>query len=520
MSSIYNKKNPEEDAKEGLSKELSGDTVDLPKDLSPHSDMLTLEKSPCLLKPIFLCVCISFGGFMFGWDVGTIGGITNMQSFQAYFGTITDPVTGLKRFPDLIIGLLISIFNIGCAIGGLTLAKLGDFKGRKLGIIAAIAVYWVGLQLQVINHQKWLQFFFGRVVTGLAVGSTAVLIPMFISESAPTKIRGSMVVLYQLMVTLGILAGNIINYICLKSFSSQPNDNRQWQVPLLLGFAWSVIILVGLSFTPESAQYLMLKRNDVQKAKRSFSLMNGIDEEDEKTYEFIEESMREKQDMLKMGKQQGIFEFITGKPKLGLRLLIGVLVMTFQQLSGINYFFYYGTTIFERAHLDPYLTPIVLSGVNFGATFVSIYLVEALGRKSCLLLGSVGMFCCMMIYASVGSFALESVSSAGIMTATTCVYIFFFATTLGPVTFVLVSELFPMKTRATSMAICSSFNWLFNFAISLLTPTITSKIGFLYGYFFAGCLFLSALCVWILVPETRNKTEADINRIYECTNSE
>lgn len=513
MPIVCNNQLYEEGAKPEDRSELSDCSIVTAKEST--SQFRNTEEHTGFLRPIALCTAISFGGFIFGWDVGTIGGISNMESFKANFGTVIDPETSEKAFPTLVIGLVISIFNIGCAVGGLTLAKLGDFKGRKFGIYAAIFVYWIGLLLQLIKDETWYQFLVGRIVTGLAVGSTAVLVPMFISESAPLKIRGAMVVLYQLMVTLGILMGNIINYICMEVFSNNPNSNKQWQLPICLGFLWSFVVVVGLLFTPESAQHLILKKNQIETAKRSYSRMNGISVEDEKTFQFVEDTLREKQEMLRRGKQQGIFEFVTGKPQLGLRLLIGVLVMTFQQLSGINYFFYYGTTIFANANLHPYITPIILSMVNFIATFGGIYLVEALGRKSCLLLGSIGMFCSMVLYATIGTFALDLYGANAVMVVTTCIYIIFFATTLGPVTFVLVSELFPMKTRATSMAICSSFNWMFNFAISLLTPTITSKIGFAYGYFFAGCLLLSAIFVWVLVPETRNLTEADINEIYE-----
>lgn len=469
-----------------------------------------------LVKPIFLCLAISFGGFIFGWDIGTIGGISNMKSFQNNFGTLHDPITNERYLPDILIGLIISIFNIGCAIGGLTLAKLGDFKGRKFGIYLTLFVYCTGLIIQLTKDQKWYQFLIGRIFTGLAVGSTAVLVPMFISESAPLRIRGAMVVFYQLMVTLGILIGNVINYAC-KRMTDEATNNISWQFPIFLGFVWTLVIIVGLMFTPESAQYLIIKKNAIDDAKRSFSKMNGVSETDKATIEYVEETIKRQVLTGKQENRQGLFEFITGKPQYGIRLLTGILVMSFQQLSGVNYFFYYGTTIFKSVNMDPYITSIILSSVNFMATFGGIYMVESLGRKASLLLGSIGMFFCMLIYTSVGGFALGSSASGFVMIAATCVYIVFFATTLGPVTFVIVSELFPMRTKATSMAICSSFNWMFNFLISFLTPVITSRIGFLYGYIFAACLLLSATFVWFMVPETAKKTEADIDNYYMKT---
>ena len=168
---------------------------------------------------------------------------------------------------------------------------------------------------------------------------------------------------------------------------------------------------------------------------------------------------------------------------------------------------------------DPYLTSILLSSVNFASTFLGIYLVERLGRKACLILGSVGMFTCMSIYASVGSFALTKTpqASGAVMITFTCIYIMFFACTSGPVSFVVISELFPARTKAISMAICTSMNWLCNFFISLFTPYVTEKIGFKLGFVFAVCLFISVWFFTFFLKETKNKTSEEVDKLYALT---
>lgn len=477
-----------------------------------------------LLKPIVLCLSTSFGGFIFGWDVGTIGGISNMESFKNNFGTLFNARTGTHYFPDMLIGLVISIFNIGCAVGGLTLAKVGDWKGRKIGIYASLLVYVVGLLIQVVNSTRWYQFFVGRIFSGLAVGSTAVLVPMFISESAPLQIRGAMVVLYQLMITLGILMGNVVNYACKKTIADAL-ANKNWQIPVALGFVWSLVIAVGIFFMPESAQFLVVKKNDVDGALRSVAIMNSLSAKDPFVAEQVEHlALYDIDRSPDTQSNTNWLEFLVGRPRLGLRLLTGMLVMAFQQLSGANYFFYYGTTLFDSVGVDDsYVTSILLSSVNFASTFGGIYLVEKLGRKSCLLLGSAGMFVCMTVYASIGSFALrvggDNVVPGAVMIAFTCVYIMFFACTTGPVSFVVISELFPARTKAISMAICTSINWFANFLISLFTPYITSEIGFRYGYVFAGCLLLSVVFVWCMVPETKGLTIEQVDELYTACES-
>ncbi|CAI4897081.1 CKB_collapsed_G0043940.mRNA.1.CDS.1 [Saccharomyces cerevisiae] len=479
--------------------------------------------------PVLLCLVISLGGFIFGWDIGTIGGMTNMVSFQENFGTtnlIHDDETifvSTKKLTDLQIGLIISIFNISCGVGALTLSKIGDWIGRKGGIWFALVVYCIGITIQILSYGRWYFLTLGRAVTGIGVGVTTVLVPMFLSENSPLKIRGSMVSTYQLIVTFGILMGNILNFICERCYKD-PTQNIAWQLPLFLGYIWAIIIGMSLVYVPESPQYLAKIKNDVPSAKYSFARMNGIPATDSMVIEFIDDLLEnnynneetnnesKKQSLVK----RNTFEFIMGKPKLWLRLIIGMMIMTFQQLSGINYFFYYGTSVFKGVGIkDPYITSIILSSVNFLSTILGIYYVEKWGRKTCLLYGSTNLLFYMMTYATVGTFGRETDFSNIVLIIVTCCFIFWFAITLGPVTFVLVSELFPLRTRAISMAICTFINWMLNFLISLLTPMIVSKIDFKLGYIFAACLLALIVFSWILVPETRKKNEQEINKIFE-----
>jgi SP family sugar:H+ symporter-like MFS transporter len=474
-----------------------------------------------LRGPIALCIATSFAGFIFGWDVGTIGGISNFQGFKRRFGNSRNPISGEPEFNSLLIGLIIAVFNAGCAIGGLTLPKLSDIKGRKFTIFLSVWIYVLGLLVQTTSRTsgKWYQFLIGRIITGFAVGSTSVLTPMFISESAPLRIRGSMVVFYQVMITAGILLGNLANFGCKQNHA---NTDAEWLIPVALGFVWAFLIYVGTYFMPESAVFKINRNDDIQGAKESIAKLNNISVDSEICQREVDKLIDNKRFVEEQTNNVGEWhEFITGKPKLGFRLAIGIFVMFFQQFSGANYFFYYGTSLFSSVGIDDsYITAIILATVNFGSTFFGIYLVEKLGRKSCLLYGSALMFVSMLVYASLGSFALlnqageEKKSVGGLMIFVTCLYIVGFATTWGPVAFVVVSEIFPVKVKATSMAISTSINWTSNFLISLFTPFITSKIGFKLGFVFAGCLLASVFFVQICVPETKGLRIEEVDEIF------
>lgn len=456
-----------------------------------------------------LCFLTAFTGFIFGWDVGTIGGMTNMTSFKTNFGSI-DTNTGEYSLPSIIIGLIVSIFSIACAIGGLTLAKVADSWGRKWCLEFALIMYHIGTIIQWSSQWSgsWIHFMIGRIVMGLAIGTTAVVAPMFISESAPLKIRGSMVALYQLCITLGILLGGCINFVS----KSKLIGNTQWLFPLYLNHGFALICMIGVAFMPESAVYFVSidKVDDARKSiarlnSRSDALVNGE----------LDRIVTSHATLVAELEDSNWRDVFTGSPKNFKRLLIGVFIMLFQQFTGCNYFFYYGTSLFASVGIeDSYKTAIILGIVNFAATFPSLYLVERFGRKSCFIVGSIVMLICMTIYASIGSVGFTSGVGGITMIVFTCIYIVGFACTWGPVAFVTVSELYSTKTKAVSIGIATSFNWIANFLISLFTPMITSKIGFNFGFVFAGCLFASIIFVITWVPETKGKTIEDVEEMY------
>ncbi|AAS53973.1 AFR602Wp [Eremothecium gossypii ATCC 10895] len=473
-----------------------------------------------LVRPVLYCLSVAFCGIIFGWDLGTIGGISTMPSFQNTLGPRFNGDTGLHEFPGRLLGLLIGIFNIGCAIGGLTIARLGDIKGRKIAILTSLLVYAVGMFVQLGSGHFWYRYFIGRLIAGLAVGATMVLVPMFLSELAPVRIRGAMIVLYQVVICLGIALGSIVNYAC-KELVHDTLSNMTWKVPIFFQIGFTVLLSLALLITPESAEFLAMKGH-LEKAKRSFAVMNGLSKDhpfvEERVASFVQVSMKS-DDIEHSGDR---WEFIRGNPRLGLRLFIGVTVMALQMLSGVNYFFYYGTTLFRFVGIeDAYVTSIIIGCVDLLGTFIGVYIVERLGRKICLLSGATGMFICMTVYACLGSFALKDDSNnktvGAVMIFFTCVFVMFFAATSGPVSMVVMSEIFPIRTKVMSMAICTSVNWLVNFLIAFVTPDVTDAINYRFGFVFSGCLLFSIVFFIYLVPETKGLTHEQVDAIYEKT---
>lgn len=461
------------------------------------------------------CLLVAFGGFVFGFDTGTISGFVNMPDFKERFGQLDN---GQYTLSNVRTGLIVAIFNIGCAIGGIILSKVGDMYGRRVGLMFSMLIYVVGIIVQIASQDKWYQYFIGRLITGLAVGIVSVLCPLFIGESAPKKLRGTLVVGFQLFITLGIFLGYCTTY-GTKTYS----DSRQWRIPLGLCFAWAILLVAGMLLMPESPRYLV-EKNKIEEAKKSIARSNSTTPDNPAVYtevQLIQAGIERE----KIAGNASWSQLITGKPKILSRVIMGIMLQSLQQLTGDNYFFYYGTTIFKAVGLeDSFETSIVLGVVNFASTFVGIYVIDRFGRRKCLLTGSAGMFVCFIIYAILGSVHLynngyddltdTNKPTGNAMIFITCLYIFFFASTWAGGVYCIVSESYPLRIRAKAMSVATAANWLWGFLISFFTPFITSAIHFYYGFVFAGCLLFSFFYVFFFVRETKGLTLEEVDELY------
>ncbi|ODQ82464.1 hypothetical protein BABINDRAFT_169770 [Babjeviella inositovora NRRL Y-12698] len=461
-----------------------------------------------------LCVLISFGGFIVGWDTGTIGGISGMPKFKETYGTRVN--NGTYALDSWVLGLVISTFNIGCMFGGFFFGSIGDTWGRRVGIMSTAVILFFGLAVQIVSHAvgSWYVFMIGRIIAGFSAGGIAVLCPMLIGESAPSSVRGSFVVFYQVMMTLGILFGQITTFATKTVYA---NSATSYLVPICIGFGIGFILIIAAFVAPESARFLV-KIGSLTQAKESLAQLSDTSLDSiQLLAEF--DVLLAAHNMDAALDKTSFFEVL--KPKYFLRIAIGCTIMALQQLTGINYFFYYGTSLFSAAGIeDSYKTAIILGTVNVISSFFGVPLVEWLGRKKCLSLGALSMAVCMVTYASVGTLSLtksdDTVNAyAGIgMIIVTCLYIFSFAVSWGPVAFVVVSELYPLRIKSHAMAIATSTTWIISFLIALMTPTITNIIGYCFGYVFSGCLVFAFGFVMLIVKETKGLSLEQVEEVY------
>lgn len=338
--------------------------------------------------------------------------------------------------------------------------------------------------------------------------------PMYQSETAPRQIRGGLVSAYQLFITFGIFLAYCINY-----GTEARQDPSSWRIPMGIGFIFPVIMAVGIMFLRESPRW-DYRHGKTEAARKTLALSYGVSTDHPEVEREMRE-IKEKYDAEKAGEWHEIF---TG-PRMAYRTLLGMVLQSLQQLTGANFFFYYGTTIFEGVGLsNPFVTQMILGAINFGSTFLGLYLVDHYGRRRCLVSGGLWMFICFMVFASVGHFKFQPAYSAkpkrdtkvagDVMIVFTSLFIFGYAITWGPIIWALVGEIFPSRHRAKSMGFATSANWTFNFLISFFTPYIVSAIDFRYGYIFAACCFAGAFIVYFFVPESQGRSLEEIDTMY------
>ncbi|KND00827.1 sugar porter (SP) family MFS transporter [Spizellomyces punctatus DAOM BR117] len=456
---------------------------------------------------VALCLFASMGGFLFGYDTGTIGGLLNMQNFKEHFGSYS-PASGYY-FSNVRTGLIVAVVSIGCCIGCLVSGNMADRIGRRGSIIVWTVVYAIGIVIQISASWAWYQIMIGRIIAGGGIGALSTLVPMYQSETCPKQLRGILVSSFQLFITLGILIG----YCVVKATEGQASTSA-WRIPLGICFIWAGVLGIGMVFMPESPRYL-LKQGDQSASTNSLAKIYATSPDDP----LIQEEVKEIAEGIEREEAEGTAswgECFTGKPKMFRRLLIGLGVMILQQLTGANFFFYYGNSIFQSVGIDDsYITAIILGAVNFVSTIPALFLVQYFGRRILLIVGAVWMFIWFMVFASMGTFHDSSDANVGrVMIAAACMFILGFATTWAPLAWVIVAETYPIRVRSKAMGIATSGNWMMNFLISFFTPFITSAIGYRYGYVFAACCLFAAFFVFFLVPETKGRSLEEVDELY------
>lgn len=385
-------------------------------------------------RVIIMGLLVSLGGFIFGWEGGSISGYTQMANFKQRFGDVED--SGSLKLGNVRQGLLTGMLCVGCLIGALVSAPIADRFGRKYSITFWNIIYIVGNIICITTQYKWYQIVIGRLVDGFGIGALSVLTPMYQSETAPRQVRGALVSAYQLFITLGIFVAYCVNF-----GTEGIQSPASWRITMGVGFIAPTVMAIGMLVMRESPRWEFRRGGEVEAAK-TLALVSGVPEEHPEVQNALRD-IRENLEAERAGGEQKWYEIFTA-PAMLRRVAIGMSLQALQQLTGANFFFYYGTEIFDAVGIsNSYITSMILGCVNVVSTFGGLYVGQKFGRRISMIIGGIWMFAWLLIFASLGSFALypdnnpndpnaRTNSAAGsAMIASACMFIVGFAVTVS-----------------------------------------------------------------------------------------
>lgn len=432
------------------------------------------------------------GGLLFGFDTGVISGA--IPFLRTDFQLSDSQIENITAF-----GL------IGAIIGALICGRLTDILGRRKVILASAFIFvtgalWSGIAPNV--HQLLLS----RLYLGIAIGVSSFATPLYIAEISPTKIRGTLVSMFQLLITVGILSAYVSD-----SILADNNNPESWRPMFYIGVIPAIILYVGMYFLPETPRWLMSKGREAEALKVLRMTEDPL---------LVEKSIENMQREIQQDNSQMPWTEIF-KPWMRNALIIAIGIMFFQQFVGINTVIYYSPEIFLRAGFDGNQVAIWASVsigiVNVLFTIFSLFLVDKIGRRKLFFIGTTGIFISLLLIG--GCFALSDTLgelTQIVLIVSMLIYIAFFAISLGPLAWLIISEIFPLKVRGLGTSIGSLANWGFNTLVAWTFFKIIGGFNHILGgeniaiastfWVFASISFLAILWGYFYLPETKGIT--------------
>ena len=448
---------------------------------------------------IGLALIASLGGLLFGYDTAVISGTLSMVRSQF----------GLSAAME---GWYVSSALVGCVFGVSYAGWLSDKYGRKNVLLLAALLFIISaLGCALISSFSALVFY--RFLGGMGVGIASMLSPMYISEMSPPASRGRMVALYQLAITVGILGSYFINAWLLNQSLRQNsivNDNlllvfksEVWRAMLGMEAIPALVFFILLLTVPESPRWLILKGNII-KAKSIFIKYLALDDARHEIEE-IQTSLEAEKDSKNL--------ILT--PGIKLAIFLGVSLAVLQQFTGIDAIIYYGPRIMEQAGFalsDALGSQVIIGVVNLIFTLLAIWLIDKIGRKPLLLGGTFGMFLSVI---TIGFLFVFNKVEGIILLVLILFFIASFAFSLGPVVWVILSEIYPTKIRGRAMSIATMAVWIGTSIIGQLIPLSLDNLGpavtfWIFGFFCVPTMWIG----WKIMPETKGKTLEEIERYW------
>jgi SP family xylose:H+ symportor-like MFS transporter len=456
------------------------------------NDTLIREEKGSIVYVMLVCLVAALGGLLFGYDTGVINGA---------IGPLKEHFSLDANWEGWATGCAL----VGCAIGAAVAGVLSDWLGRKKVLIISAILFLISA-IGTALPKSITAFIIFRIIGGLGVGAASMSSPMYIAEISPARIRGRMVSVNQFAIVSGFLVVYFVNYFIALQGDTMWNEQFGWRWMFGSESLPALLLLVLLFFVPESPRWLT-KQNRSDEALEILARVDGT--------QYAQTELLEIKDAIahESGSIRQLFQ-----PGMKIVLVIGIVLAILQQVTGINVFLYFGTEIFKKMGSETnaaLFQTVVVGTVNLSFTIIAIWTVDKLGRKPLMMIGSVGMGLSLL---GMGIMAYVQKTDLWVLLFILG-YIACFALSVGPVTWVILSEIFPTRIRGRAMAIATVCLWVANYVVSQTFPMMDENKWlldkfhhafpfWLYGIF---CVVL-VMFVWRFVPETKGKTLEEIEK--------
>lgn len=443
----------------------------------------------------YICIAAALGGLLFGFDTAVISGAITL-------------VKNNFKLDAALEGWLVSSGLLGCISGVIITGILSDKIGRKKTLITAGIMFFIsGIACAFAGSFTILVS--ARIIGGIGVGMASMISPMYIAEFAPEDKRGRLIAYYQLAITVGILLAYFSNALVL---SLSQNTTSSIPLNLLLTDPWRGMFLI---LCLPSFIFLLMLIN-VPESPRWLVAVNRRDEARKILYQIRPRQKAEKElQDIEFAKKESDKKAVSLKSSVRIPLLIGIVLAVLQQFSGINAIIYYGPSIFQSAGINSnsaLLFQVIIGAVNLIFTFIAIAYADKYGRKLLLNVGLIGIVTSLIIC----GFLFYNDSSQGILLLVfMLLYIACFAFSLGPVTWIIINEIFPSEVRAKSVAICTFALWTAVWLVGQFFPWLLEKVGAAVTFWaFAGFSLINLAFSLTIVKETKGRTLEAMNEIF------
>ena len=449
---------------------------------------------------ILVSLVATIGGFLFGFDSGVINGTV-------------DGLRGAFNSDSVGTGFNVASMLLGCAVGAFFAGRLADYYGRRSVLLVAAAFFVVSAWGSGVAGSS-LEFVFYRVIGGLAVGAASVMSPAYISEVSAAHYRGRLATLQQIAIISGLFAAFLSNYLLARFAGASTQELwagfEAWRWMFWMELAPAILFLVALLFIPESPRFLVVKGRK-ERALAVLTRLYGATTGQAKLTE-IDASLARDHHRPRLS---DLISKATGKVRP--IVWVGIGLATFQQLVGINVVFYYGAVLWQAVGFsenDALLINVLSGALSIGACLVTVALIDKIGRKPLLWIGSAGMAVTLGLVTIAfatgtldASGTLQLSDSMGVLALIAAnAYVVFFNASWGPVMWVMLGEMFPNQIRGSGLAVAGLFQWGSNFAITMTFPIMLAGIGLAATYgFYALSAFVSIFFVLKFVHETRGR---------------